>query len=580
MRLKNHFPILTWLPRYKTSYLAGDLSAGLTVGVLLIPQGMAYAMIAGLPPQYGLYAALVPQVVYALMGTSRQLAVGAVATDSLLVAAGVSALAIPGTAEYIALAILLAFMIGLIQFIFGIFGLGFLVNFLSRPVISGFTSAAALIIGISQIKHLIGVDVPRTTYLHEYLWEILVRIPQTHLLTLGVGLGGILLILAIKKWLRRIPASLVAVILGISLVHILELEHQGLHIVGKIPEGLPAFHAPDISLAKILDLLPFAVTLSLIAFMEVTSVAKSIQLRHKDYQIEGNQELIALGVANFLGSFFQSFPTSGGLSRSAVNDQAGAKTNIASLISALIVALTLLYLTPVFYFLPQAVLASIIIVAALGLLNVQYPHFLWKNKRDEFFMLAITFLVTLILGIREGIILGVVLSLALVIYQSTRPHAAELGYFPGSDEYRNIERFKEVITRKDILVVRYDSSLYFANINHFLETMRQMIARKGKALKLIVFNAESINIIDSSATEALKDFVDELRENGSDLYITGVKGPVRDVMYKTGLIHQIGQENFFLDVQPAIDSFDNKKNDWIDQANTYAIQTNVKDENP
>ena len=340
MNIKKLLPILEWLPQYKKDYLKGDISAGLTVGIMLIPQGMAYAYIAGLPPVYGLYAALVPQIIYAFLGTSRQLAVGPVAMDSLLVASGVSLMAATGTEEYIALAVMLAFMMGALQLLFGVLRLGFLVNFLSRPVISGFTSAAALIIGLNQLKHLLGVELPRSNQVHQLIYNAFLKVQDIHWVTLVIGVGGIVVIKLVKKYRKAIPAALVVVVLSILVVYLFRLDLNGVKIVQKVPGGLPVPALPLFDFDKMSALFPTALTLALIAFMEAISVAKAVQSRHKDYEIDPNQELIALGASNLIGSFFRSYPGTGGGSRTAVNDQGGAKTGVAALISAAVVALT------------------------------------------------------------------------------------------------------------------------------------------------------------------------------------------------------------------------------------------------
>ena len=466
--MKKFLPILSWLPGYKKEYLSGDFSAGLTVGVMLIPQGMAYAMIAGLPPVYGLYAALVPQVVYAIFGTSRQLGVGPVAMDSLLVAAGVSVIAEAGSQNYISLAILLAFMMGVTQLALGLFRMGFLVNFLSKPVISGFTSAAALIIALNQLKHFVGVDLSGSN-VFTILYEAILKFGEFNWISLVMGTVGILILKNIKKLHKAIPGALVAVILGIIVVKIFNLNAHEVKIVGKVPEGLPHFSIPVFGSPHFNELIPIAATLALIAFMEAISVAKALQAKHKnEYKLDANQELIGLGMSNVVGSFFSCYPTTGGFSRSAVNEQSGAKTNLAALISASLVALTLLFLTPLFYYLPKSILAAIIMVAVFGLIDIKFPVTLWKTKKEDLLMLLIAFGVTLGFGIKEGIGVSVAISLLAMIYRSTKPHYAVLGKMPDSKEYRNIERFKDVVIRKDILIIRYDADLYFANTSHFM----------------------------------------------------------------------------------------------------------------
>ena len=573
MNFKKYFPILTWLPNYKKEDLSGDLAAGFTVGVMLIPQGMAYAMIAGLPPVYGLYAAMIPQVVYALFGTSRQLAVGPVAMDSLLVAAGISTFAVAGTDNYITLAILLAFMMGVIQLAFGIGRLGFLVNFLSKPVISGFTSAAAIIIGVNQLNYLLDVPLVKSSFIIEILWDVVLKVNQYNWWTISLGFVGILIVKYAKKIHRLAPGALVAVVFGILFV---KFSHLKMDIVGEIPSGIPVFSLPDFTSSHLTDLIPIAFTLALIAFMESISVAKAIQEKHKDeYEIKNNQELIGLGMGNIVGAFFGCYPTTGGFARSAVNDQSGAKTNITAVFSAILVGLVLLFLTPLFYFLPKTILASIILVAVYGLIDSKYPRQLWNTNKQDFYMLAATFLVTLFLGIKEGIGAGVLLSLGLLIYRTSLPHIAVLGRLPHTTDYRNITRFKEIEIRKDVLVIRQDGQLFFANINHFLDTIKQEVANKNQELRLLVLHCGSISHIDNTALQVLKDLITDLQKQQIEVSFSGVIGPVRDYLHRTNFMKEFGKTRFYLDVQSAIDDYDHPDTKSDKAKFKHASQTNV-----
>ncbi|WP_299051241.1 sulfate permease [uncultured Polaribacter sp.] len=563
--LKKVIPIFQWLPEYKKSYFSGDLVAGLTVGVMLIPQGMAYAMIAGLPPVFGLYASLIPQVIYAIMGTSRQLAVGPVAMDSLLVAAGLGALSLSGIDEYIAMAIFLSLFMGAIQLLLGVLRMGFLVNFLSKPVISGFTSGAAIIIGMSQLKHLLGIEITRSNQIHKLIANAIENISLTNIYALSIGIFSILLIMGIKKlnnkYNKRVPSALVLVVLGACVVYFFGLYDFGVKIVGKVPSGLPSFQTPQIPLDRISELTPIALTLALIAFMEAISVSKAVKEKHDDYEIDANQELIALGTSNIVGSLFQSYPTTGGFSRTAVNDQAGAKTGIAPLISALVVGLTLLLLTPLFYYLPNAVLAAIIMVAVFGLIDFSYPKELFKNRKDEFVLLVITFLVTLTIGIKEGILTGVLLSLLLMVYRTSIPHIAVIARVHNTDYYKNVLRFKEFIeNREDILGIRIDSQLFFGNKDFFKKKLYKHIESKGEALKLVIINTEAINYIDSSGVYVLKEIIEDLKSKNIKIMFSGTSGPTRDILYKSGIINLLGKENLFLRSHEAEDYYDGKYN--------------------
>ncbi|XLS29746.1 SulP family inorganic anion transporter [Flavobacteriaceae bacterium M23B6Z8] len=550
--LKKYLPIFQWLPGYHKSNLSGDIAAGITVGIMLIPQGMAYAMIAGLPPVFGLYAALFPQIIYAIMGTSRQLAVGPVAMDSLLVASGLGALALSGIEEYISMAIFLSFFMGSIQLVLGMLRMGFLVNFLSKPVISGFTSAAAIIIGLSQLKHLLGTSIEGSSQLHVLIKNAFETFDQVNIYAIIIGILSIILLTILKRINKKIPGALIVVVLGILSVYFLDLESFGVKIVREVPTGLPSFDIPVIDISRITDLFSIAVTLALIAFMEAISVAKAIETKHKDYEVDANQELRALGTANIIGSFFQSYPTTGGFSRTAVNDQAGAKTGLASLVSVLVVALTLLFFTPLFYYLPNAVLAGIIMVAVFGLIDFKYPIRLYKNRKDEFVLLLLTFLITLAVGIKEGILLGVLFSLLLLVYRISKPHMAVLGKIKGTDYFKNIDRFEEnVETDHHILVIRFDSQLYFGNKDYFKNELLKRINAHEPHLKAIIIKSEPINYIDSTAVFMLEQLIDDLKQKNIKVLFSEVIGPTRDIIYKSGLLEKIGKENFFVHTSEA-----------------------------
>ena len=550
--LKQLFPILSWLPKYSKKDLFDDLPAGITVGIMLIPQGMAYALIAGLPIEYGLYASLAPQIIYAITGTSRQLSVGPVAMDSLLVAAGLSAIAAIGSDRYVELAIGLALMMGCIQLLLGLLRAGFLVNFLSRPIISGFTSAAALIIGLNQISNLFGIEIPRNNQIQNFFYSTSENFSEIHIATLAIGLVAAALIILLSKYRNKIkiPATLIVVVLGILVVFGLELDQAGVAIVGVIPDGLPNFHVPTLNADDFYDLLPIAITLALIAFMEAYSVAKSIEEKH-DYKIDANQELRALGLSNIIGSLFQSYPTTGGFSRSAVNDNAGAVTPMASLIAASLIALTLLFLTPIFYFLPKAVLAAIIIVSVVGLIDIKLPISLWKSHKVEALLLFVTFIVTSTVGMTEGIASGVSLSIVVLVYRQMRPHFAELGEIAGV--YRNINRFPEAKIRDGLLIVRFDSALHFANHRFMLSSLEDVIAKRDDNIETIILCAEAIGYIDASGIAALENIIDDLEERGICFRLAAAIGPVRDVIESSQLIARIGKTRCFTSIENAVE---------------------------
>lgn len=546
------FPITAQLAGYDRQRFGSDLAAGLTVGVMLIPQGMAYALIAGMPPIYGLYASLVPLVVYALMGTSRQLAVGPVALISLLVAAGVGPLAGGDPQRYIELALLLALMVGVIQLGMGILRFGFLTNFLSHPVLAGFTSAAALIIGASQLRHLVGVELPNSNHIHQILLALGRELGSVHALTLGVGLAAIVLVVVLKRWRRTFPGALTAVALFTAATSVWGLDGAGLRIVGEVPGGLPLPGVPTLDLAAMASLLPVAFAIALVGFMESIAVAKVYATKNR-YQVDPNQELVALGAANMVGAVFRAFPTTGGFSRTAVNDQAGAQTTVATLVSAAIIAVTLLFLTGLFHTLPNAVLAAIVLTAVANLVQWREAVHLWRVDRRDFAIMMSTFAVTLGLGIEQGILVGVLVSLGALVYQTSRPHSAVLGRLPGTDTFRNLDRHPEAVRPDGITVYRLDAALCFANAEFLRDQVLDLLEAEP-APRALVFDFHAINGMDSTALHHLEELLEHMGGRGIEVYFAGVKGPVMDRFRRAGLRTRIGEDRFFFEVSQAVEA--------------------------
>ena len=570
--MRSYFPILEWIQEYNKTLFKGDLSAGITVAVMLIPQGMAYAMIAGLPPVYGLYAAIFPQLIYAIMGSSRQLAVGPVAMDSLLVATTLNTMAIVDAQHYISLAIFLAFFMGVIQVFLGLIKFGFLVNFLSKPVINGFTSAAAIIIGLSQLNHMLGVEISQGNVLQalmQSIWEVRTEI---HLLTLMITLGSVFLIFGIKPFSKKIPVALVVVILTTLLTSQLNWNEMGVSIVGTIPSGLPAFNFQWIAVEDIYPLFPMALTLSLIAFLEAISIAKAIEVKENKETVDPNQELIALGAANVFGSFFQSYPTTGGFSRTAVNHESGAQTGVAAIISAAVVGLTLVFFSSWFYYLPKPVLGAIILTAVINLVDLKYPYQLWSSHREEFFILLFTFLITLFMGIMEGVLLGTLASLSLMVYRSSQPHIAILGRIKGTKHYRNIHRFtEEVETFPGVLILRFDGQLFFGNHSYFKKQIVDLLGRETKKIRYLVIDASPINYIDASASNTLNHWIQNLNKEGITVLWVNVIGPIRDLFFKNGMLKKIGKKNLFYSLDSAVK--------YIGGEKTPKIEKRISDQN-
>ncbi len=552
--LERLLPAAVWLRRYRGSNLPGDISAGLIVAVMLIPQGMAYALLAGLPPVIGLYASTIPLIIYALFGSSRQLAVGPVALVSLLTLSGVSMIAEAGTANFVVLSALLALMVGVTQFVLGLLRAGFITNFLSHAVISGFTSAAALVIGLSQLKHLLGIKLENTETVFSLLWEALKRLGEANIITLAIGLAGIVLLLFFKRVLPRFPAPLLVVLLSTLAVYLFGLEARGVKIVGGVPSGLPGFAMPSMSFDSLRALLPVALTISFVGFMESIAVAKSIANKEK-YKINANQELVALGLANIAGAMFSAYPVTGGFSRSAVNYQAGARTPLASIITAALIILTLLFFTPLFYYLPNAVLAAIVMVAVFGLIDLKEPRHLFKVKPVDGWTLLITFAATLLIGIEQGILLGAMFSLFIFIWRSAHPHTAELGYLAEEGVFRNLRRYPEAQTFERVLITRIDASLYFANMA-FLENLLDQTIIERPDLRYIILDFSAVNNIDAVALETLAQRMRELRQQGIELHITGMKGPVRDLANRAGWQDDFADNITHLSLQQALESLD------------------------
>ncbi len=545
-------PIVEWAPRYRRD-LGADAIAGLTTAVMLIPQGMGYAMLAGLPPIVGLYASFAPLLVYAVFGTSRQLAVGPVAMDSILVAVSIGAIAEVGTAEYVTYATLLMLMVGGLQLAMSALRMGFLVNFLSRPVMTGFTAAAALIIGLSQLTHLLHVPLPRTHRVDIVLHDALVQFDGWHLPSLAIGVLGLVALRVSKGRFPRFPAALAVVVVATAAVALADLPSAGVAIVGSVPSGIPGFRLPELDRGVLESLWPAALTIALVAFMEAIAVGKALG-RAGGYEIVPNQELGAIGAANVVGSLFGGYPITGGFSRSAVNARAGARTQLAGIITALSIGLTLLFLTDLFRFMPKAILSAIIMSAVFGLIDGPAIARLWRVKRDDFVLMSVTFVATLTLGIQMGILVGVGASVAWFLIGTTRPHFAVLGNIPETETYLNVERHPHATQTAGVLLMRIDAQFYFGNVSFLKSTLRRLEEEADEAMQVIILEAAGVNQLDSSAAAALEELDEDLASRGVRLCYSRVKGPVRDVMARSGYLARLGEEGrIFISTQMAMD---------------------------
>lgn len=559
-------PLIETLRTYKRDDLSGDLIAGLIVAIMLIPQGMAYALLAGLPPQQGLYASMLPLLLYGVLGTSRYLAVGPVAIVSLLTASSVGALAAQGSGEYITLALTLAFLVAVIQTSMGFLRVGFLVSFLSHPVLVGFSAAAAIVIGFSQVKSLLGISVERSEHFYEQLLEVGRHLTQTNLITLAIGVTGILILLYFKNslatQLRRwnIPDAwalpitktgpLLIVVISTLLVVLFNLnETASVSIVGDVPAGLPPITLPSFSVATWRTLLTTALAISFVGYMESISVAKSLASRGRE-KVDPNQELIALGVANFGAAFTGGYPVTGGFSRSLVNHAAGARTTLASIITAILVGFSIVFLTPLFYFIPKTILAAIIMVAVAGLIDLKTVRRVWKYDKRDAAALITTFVAVLAIGIENGILVGAALSLILFIWRTSDPHVAILGKLPRSNFYRNVKRFN-VQTWPEVALVRIDASLYFANTKLLEQTISETVADQPLLQHLILVGT-AINDVDFSALEALEGIMHSLQANDIQLHLAAFKGPVLDKLKMCGFTEHLGADNIHLTTHDAM----------------------------
>jgi len=539
---------------YNSNSLRCDFIAALTVAVLIIPQGMAYSVLAGLPPIYGLYACLVPLLIYPFFGSSPFLSVGPVALVSVLLLGSLCLFAEPMSPEYIQLAIIVSLMAGIMQILLSVFKMGFLVNFLSHPVISGFTSAAAFIIIISQLKHFFGVELERSTGVMNNVTGLFQNIAKCDFSALSLSAGSLIGIIVLKKIWKPFPSALFFIILGSCAVYFLKLDT--VNIIGEVPSGLPSFNIPmptDFSIIP--KLIPLSIVICLISFIESLAISKSLSAKHDGYPIDPDQELLALGLAKVGGAFFQAFPNTGSFSRSAINESSGAKSGWSSIIAALLIALSVLFLTKLFYYIPYPVLAGIIIAAVMHLIDIKTAKHLYHSDRNDFYVLASTFFFTLGLGVQLGIIIGIILSMLIIIKRTARPHTAVLGKIDDDGNYRNIERFNKAETDEDILILRYDDEIFFGNAEHFFNTVLAEF-RSRPEVETIVLDLSSVSNIDSTGIIQFKILVELLHKNHIDLHLSGLKGPVRDRLQLEGIYEMVGLDNIHLSIEHTMEKVD------------------------
>ncbi|MBU2888589.1 SulP family inorganic anion transporter [Celeribacter halophilus] len=554
--LKRYLPILDWGSKYNRQAFANDGIAAIIVTIMLIPQSLAYALLAGLPPEAGLYASIVPIMLYTVFGTSRALAVGPVAVVSLMTAAAVGQVAEQGTAGYATAALTLAFLSGAILMALGLFRLGFLANFLSHPVIAGFITASGILIAASQLKHILGIDAGGHTLVHliESLW---LHLGQISWITLVIGVSATAFLFWVRKGLKPLlkkaglgprladvvtkAGPVAAVVVTTLVTGVFHLDGQGVKIVGAVPQSLPPFTWPVSSLVLMQQLFVPALLISIIGFVESISVAQTLAAK-KRQRVDPDQELIGLGAANIGAAFTGGFPVTGGFSRSVVNFDAGAETPAAGAFTAVGLGIAALFLTPLIYFLPKATLAATIIVAVLSLVDFKILKTTWDYSKADFTAVLATIILTLLSGVEVGVSAGVILSIALHLYKTSKPHIAEVGLVPGTQHFRNVLRH-EVRTTPELVTIRVDESLYFANARFLEDYILDRVA-EDQAIKHVVLMCPAVNEIDTSALEALEEINRRLADNGILLHLSEVKGPVMDRLQKSHFLHDLSGQVF------------------------------------
>lgn len=551
LRLLPSLPILDWGRRYNRDTLVSDVVAAIIVTMMLIPQSLAYALLAGLPPEVGLYASVAPLLLYAVFGTSRVLAVGPVAVVSLMTAAAIGEHAVAGSPQYWAVAITLAFLSGVMLLIMGVLRLGFLANFLSHPVISGFISASGLLIAASQLKTLMGVKAEGHNFI-DLAQALISQLPHIHVLTLVVGVLATAFLFWVRKGLKPLlirmgfnarladvlakAGPVAAIAVTALLAWVLDWKGQGLRVVGSVPQGLPPLTLPVWDPALWQSLAMPALLISVVGFVESVSVGQTLAAKRRQ-RIEPDQELVALGASNLSAAFTGGFPVTGGFARSVVNFDAGAQTPAAGVYTALGITLASLFLTPALYFLPQATLSATIIVAVLSLVDLGMLKRTWAYSRTDFIAVLTTLLATLAQGVEVGLVVGVAVSLLLFLYRTSRPHIAEVGLVPGTEHFRNILRH-EVAVSPQLVSLRVDESLYFANARALEDRINDLVAERPQ-LKHVVLQCSAINDVDASALESLEAVDHRLRDAGILLHLSEVKGPVMDRLQATEFVARL-----------------------------------------
>ena len=571
--IKSAFPIIHWLPNYQRAWFRSDIMAGLAVWAMMVPQALAYAGIAGVPPVYGLYAVPLAMAAYAVFGTSRTLSVGPESAIAIISAVTVGALVVGDPSEFLALTSLLALIVGVLFLIFGLLRLGWAANFLSQPVLQGFTQGIALIVIIGQVPklfgteapvaqlvenlrnlpHLIGLEVDYTGFFLQ-AWAVLATLGEATLSTTAVGLGALALLFAFRRFWPLAPSALIAVLLSVLAVSLMGLAERGVGVIGEVETGMVSLSVPSVSIDKVAALLPGAFAIVLLGYSVSLSVA-TVGAQATGEEINPNQELVGLGVANLGAALSSGFVVCGSLSRGVVIRRAGGQTQVVSLVNAALVFLTLLFVLPLFFKLPNATLSAIVIQAMFGLLNFAYLRQLFRIDRGEFAYAMAALFGVLVLGILQGVALGVVLSLLILIRRVSRPATAQLGRLPGTDTYRDITVRSEAETLPGLLIFRFDAPVIFPNAGYFADKVRRLIAEAASPVREVLVPAQQINQLDSTGADQLTKLQTELGAKGILLSFAEVKSALLEVMRRTGLEERIGADNFYESIHDGVQAF-------------------------
>jgi len=558
-KISSYIPVTEWARSYNKEFLRPDVIAGITVGAFTIPEVIAFVSLAGLPPEVGLYSAMIGLLVYMILGSSRQLSIGPTSTLSILVGATLGSLMIVNSGQYALIASIVAVAAGGLAILSWVFRIGFIVKFISKTVLTGFLAGIALFIASGQLPKLFGIPGSSGNFF-ERIYYLLMHIDQTNLITLAIGVGGIVFLIIATNKFPKLPNTLFLVLGSIVLITLTNLTALGVNILGSIPSGLPALLIPNPSLIDVNTLLTLAATVFLVSYIEGFLFASEYAAKNK-YKLDGNQELLALGVSNMAVGFFQGLPIGGSLSRTALNDETGAKTPLAGGVSALVIIFVLLFFTGLFYNLPEAILAAIVLFVIRSLVDIPHIRTIYRFSKIEFTIAMVTLFSVLILGALEGIVIGVLLSVIGLLKNMYNPHIAILGRIPGTDQFLDIKRRPETEIISHTLIVRVDGSQIFLNTDSIKNTIIDLVDNEYKDTKLFVLDFEASSFIDYTGIEMLQDLYEELNQRGIKIKAANMHGPLRDFIRKTKLEDEIVDSEVCLSIEECLERWESDKVD-------------------